>query len=148
MATSNLSLTLGNMSFSAEAENESWLTEQLDKFLELAKSSPQPIAALSSASDAASGRTGEFSASLASHLKSKGGESNQTKRFLVAADWLRLKGNKDLNTAMVTKVLIDNHQKRLGNPSECLNANVSKGLCEKTGDGFYITPDGLKDLGY
>jgi hypothetical protein len=51
-------------------------------------------------------------------------------------------------TSAVSKALSDNHQKRLGNAAECLNQNISKGFCEKQGGGFYITPEGLKDLGY
>jgi hypothetical protein len=43
--------------------------------------------------------------------------------------------------------LAKNHQKRLANAADCLNKNVAKGYCEKTADGFFITPDGLKHLG-
>jgi hypothetical protein len=42
--------------------------------------------------------------------------------------------------------LVDNQQKRLANPADCLNKNVSKGFCEKNDGGFYITPEGLKKL--
>jgi hypothetical protein len=85
---------------------------------------------------------------LASHLKAKGAESNQVKRFLATADWLRMRGNEKLSTSLVSKALTDNQQKRLGNPSDSLNKNVAKGHCEKNGDDFYITPEGLKALGY
>jgi hypothetical protein len=151
MTLSSLSLSYGSVSFSAEAENEDWLSQQLDKFLELAKALPQQAAAASitTKTPAASPTVGvKFNGALASYLKAKGGETNQNKRFLVTADWLRSRGVETLSTAGVTKALSDNHQKRLGNASDCLNQNVTKGFCEKTSNGFFITPDGLKDLGY
>jgi hypothetical protein len=150
MALSSVSLAYGNVSFAAEAENENWLSQQFDKFLELAKALPQQVDITSASTKTlATGSThSEFNGTLASHLKAKGGETNQNKRFLVTADWLRLRQAEKLNTATVTKALSDNHQKRLGNASDCLNQNVTKGFCEKTNDGFFITSDGLKDLGY
>ena len=90
----------------------------------------------------------EFTTSLSAYIKEKGGESNQVDRFLITADWLRRRGVTNLATAAVSKSLTDNHQKRLANPADCLNKNVSKGLCEKTETGFYITPEGLKKLGH
>jgi len=70
------------------------------------------------------------------------------KRFLATADWIRLRGESELTTSKVSKALLDNHQKRLGNPADCLNQNVRKGHCEKKGDGFFITPEGFKELRY
>jgi hypothetical protein len=86
-------------------------------------------------------------ATLASYVRQKGGSENQVDRFLATADWLRQRG-KQLTTAAVTKALRDHHQKKLANPADCLNKNVSKGFCEKSGDGFFITPDGLQKLGH
>ncbi len=88
-----------------------------------------------------------FTVSLAAHIRSKGKETNQVHRFLVTADWLRRRGSGVLSTASVSKALSDNHQSKLTNPAECLNKNVSKGFCEKNKDGFFITPEGLKELG-
>lgn len=90
---------------------------------------------------------GGFTTSLASYIREKRAEQNQIQRFLVAADWLRKRGHLSLTTALVTKSLADNHQKGLVNPSDCLNKNVTKGYCEKTKEGFFITPDGLTHLG-
>lgn len=147
MATSSISFSFGGISFAGEAENEEWLTEQVDKILELASKSPSLVASPTQPPLAAS--AGEkFTGTLVSHLKAKGAESNQNKRFLATADWLRLKGNSDLTTSLVAKALKDNHQSRLGNPSDCLSQNIGKGFCEKIGSSFYITPEGLKDLGY
>ncbi|HEY3813336.1 MAG TPA: hypothetical protein VGL66_08920 [Caulobacteraceae bacterium] len=89
----------------------------------------------------------KFEASLASHIRSKGAEGNQVLRFLVTSDWLRQR-QKPLAASAVAKALQDNQQARLANPADCLNKNVAKGFCEKTKDGFFITPEGLRELGY
>lgn len=149
MAVSNVSFTYGNVSFAAEAENEDWLATQIDKFLELAKALPQAAAGMNGKEVPLSLGDGEgFAGTLPAHLREREAGNNQVKRFLVAADWLRRRGGEKLNTAAVTKALSDNQQSRLSNPADCLNKNVSKGFCEKTADGFFITPDGLKSLGY
>jgi len=91
--------------------------------------------------------TERFDASLASHIRSKCTDGSQVKRFLVAADWLRRRG-LPLSSTSVAKALAENHQARLANPADCLNKNVAKGFCEKTKDGFFVTPEGLAELGY
>jgi hypothetical protein len=88
-----------------------------------------------------------FSASLASYLKAKGGETKQVQRFLATAGWLSRRGEEKLTSPAVAKALAENHQKRLGNPADCLNKNCSKGLCEQQKDHFFITPEGWKALG-
>lgn len=153
MTTAKIEFSFGHLKFTGEG-NEDWIAKQLDKVLAAAPT----LSSLSApgegkgdaaeAGDASSAAQPGVSVTLASHIKAKGAESNQNLRFLVTADWLRLRGAKTLNTAAVSKALLDNQQKRLGNPSECLNQNVSKGHCEKTADGFYITPEGLTALGH
>lgn len=147
----NIEISLGALRFSAEGE-ETWLTEQLQfamgQFEHLAK-----LAAPMNSANANDGGTGAAAnekpvGSLASHIKEKGGESNQNQRFLAAADWLRRKGQTQLKTSLVSSTLKENQQKKLSNPSEALNQNVSKGFCEKAGSNFFITPEGLKHLGY
>lgn len=89
----------------------------------------------------------KFEKSLATYIREKGADGNQTQRFLVTADWLRRRGQQ-LSSGSVAKALTDNHQSRVSNPADCLNKNVAKGLCEKLKDGgFFITPEGLKELG-
>jgi hypothetical protein len=129
MTTSSVSFAYGNVSFAAEAENENWLTDQLDKFLELAKNLPQPASMPSNKKTPplASGCDEKFTGTLASHLREKEATTNQVKRFLATADWLRRRGNDRLNTGAVAKALNDNQQSRLSNPSESLNKNVAKG---------------------
>lgn len=149
MPQSKIDINVGGVSFSGEGE-QAWLTEQLDKVLK----SAQDVARLQTGGHDAqaqqagrSGAGGETpTGSLASYIREKGGDDNQVDRFLITANWLRLRGNGTLTTAAVTKALRDNHQKRLSNPADCLNKNVSKGYCEKGSGGFFITPDGLNRL--
>src|SRR2546423_1794791 len=68
---------------------------------------------------------GKFNKSLASYLAEKHATANQNRRFLATADWLRQKGTTDLSSGAVAKALQSNNQKRLGNPSDCLNQNAS-----------------------
>jgi hypothetical protein len=148
MSNTKIEVTLGAVSFSGEGD-QAWLAEQLDKVLKAAAHAPKAASA-KPPSDAPSSppMTGEFTTSLSSYIKEKGGESNQVDRFLITADWLRRRGATSLATAIVSKALTDNQQKRLANPADCLNKNVSKGFCEKADGGFYITPEGLKKLGH
>lgn len=145
-------LAVGQLSFSADGAEE-WVAKQfgvaLAKFAELAsiasKISSQPEG------DNGGGGSGEEDGplgSLASHIKERGGDKSQTRRFLATADWLRRKGEKGLKTAKVSAALKENQQKRLANPSQSLNDNVSQGFCEKDSQGFFITQEGLKELGY
>lgn len=93
---------------------------------------------------------GNFSKSLASYLTEKQATSNQNRRFLATADWMRQKGATELSSGAVAKALQSNHQKRLGNPSECLNQNAAKGFVEKDTKKktFFITAEGLDSLGH
>lgn len=152
MGSTKIDVKLGPVSFSGEGD-QAWLAEQLEKVLTAAPKvlgvAPTENPTPKQLSSNAQAAEGEFTTSLSSYIKEKGGESNQVDRFLITADWLRRRGNTKLVTSAVSKALIDNHQKRLGNPADTLNQNVSKGYCEKTpGGGFYITPEGLKKLGH
>jgi hypothetical protein len=151
MSQSKIDVTVGALSFSGEGE-QSWLAEQLDKVLKAAPeiSQAQVPANMGSSETAATnaGSTGPFATTLASHIRDKGGDDNQVDRFLITADWLRQRGSSKLTTAAVSKALRENHQKKLANPADCLNKNVTKGYCEKADGGFFITPDGMKKLGH
>lgn len=153
MAQAKIKFSFGSLSFSGEGE-EGWLTKQLDKLLEAAPqlSSFQLPDGDSGVPSKPSGESlsisGNFTKALGPYIRSKGGESNQNKRFLATADWLRRRGEKKLTSTAVKKALSDNQQKRLGNPADCLNKLVTRGICEKNSDGgFFITPDGLAELG-
>jgi hypothetical protein len=90
----------------------------------------------------------KFAKSLATYLSEKQAHSNQVLRFLVTADWLRLKGVTPLTTKAVTDALRNNNQSRLGNAPDVLNKNAAKGLVEKEGKTFFITSEGLTSLGH
>jgi hypothetical protein len=144
-----IDIKVGNLSFSAEGD-QAWLGEQLTKVLKAA------TPAIAQADHADGSRTGDaenaettapFNTSLAAYIKSKSGETNQVQRFLATSGWLFHRGNQNLTTTMVAKALADHHQKRLGNPADCLNKNCAKGFCEKQKDHFFITPDGWSALG-
>lgn len=149
MGESKIELTVGSFSFSGSGEAE-WLAGQLEKILEAVPRliAYQPAAAAEPDNTLTVSPGAGATQTLATYIKAKGGETSQVIRFLATADWLRLRGSTSLTTAAVTKALSDNQQKRLGNAADCLNKNVSKGYCEKKGDGFFITPEGLKSLGH
>lgn len=152
MSEAKIQLTVGGLSFSGEGEQE-WLEHQLHYILEaapaLAKTVPLQLVGGNDTPNPQIVHDEEpFTQPLASYLREKGGESNQQKRFLTTADWLRMRGSTDLKTAAVTAALRDGRQKKLTNAADCLNKNVTQGLCEKSGAGFFITPDGLKALGH
>ena len=153
MADAKIEIGIGRFTFSGEG-SETWIAAQLafvlDKIPAMLASPELAEPAVEEAPDKGKGIPPKVVqvGSLASYVKSKGGDTNQNQRFLATADWLRLKGQSSLQTAMISKALQDNHQKRLSNAADCLNKNVSKGLCEKTSDGFFITPEGLKALGH
>jgi hypothetical protein len=153
MNIAKMSVSFGNLSFAGEGTEE-WLTEQLERFFEAVPTlaGAKVVNLLAQEADPGSGDAAEtdatFTESLAAHIKAKGGDTVQVTRFLATADWLRRRGAKALTAAAVSKALQENHQKKLGNPADCLNQNVAKGSCEKTKDGFFITPSGLKELGY
>lgn len=87
-----------------------------------------------------------ISISLASYLKAKGAQAKQVRRFLATAAWLTGRGAKELTSGLIAKTLQEHQQSRLANPADCLNKNVSKGHCEKTKSGFFITPEGWAEL--
>ena len=150
MSDASVQFELGSLKFSAQG-SDVWIAKQLEfvvsKLPELGKVAAAPAPAIGETAQTTAKPTKPVG-SLASYIKEKGGESNQVQRFLATADWVRLKGEKNLKTALVSKALQDNHQKKLSNPADSLNLNVSKGLCEKAADGFFITPEGLKALGH
>jgi hypothetical protein len=151
MADARIEFQLGKLAFSGEG-SEKWLADQLafviskvpDLTVVADLVEPEPQTAQADSTVKKQVAVG----SLASHIKTKGGDSNQAMRFLATADWLRLKGDTNLKPASVSKALQENHQKKLANPADCLNKNVAKGLCEKTAEGFFVTPEGLTVLGH
>ncbi|TET38307.1 MAG: hypothetical protein E3J72_03595 [Planctomycetota bacterium] len=89
----------------------------------------------------------KVSGTLATFIKASNARSKQWLRFLATAAWLHGRGQKRLLTKDISKALSDNSQKRLGNPSEMLTQNVTKGYCEKEGASFFVTEEGYSELG-
>lgn len=145
-----LDVRLGQLEFAGEGQ-QAFLAAQLDKLVSAHKGGGLGAGGVGTHAAAAVGESAaaaKFTASLASHIRAMNADGNQNRRFLATADWLRNRGMDPVTTAAVSKALTDNHQSRLANPAECLNRNVAKGFCEKVSNGFYITPEGLKELGY
>ena len=142
-----IELTIDNLSFAGEGDQD-WLDQQINKLLDVVsrKRPDNPVGGdLPKLEEKQNGTAP--SESLASYLKTKSADTVQVQRFLATAGWLHHRGVVPLTTGGVTKALRDNQQKRLGNPSDCLNKNVGRGFCEKTDDGFHILPEGWGQLG-
>lgn len=149
MADAKIQFKLGAIEFTGEGEKD-WIAQQLDKILEKAPN----LVALASVK-AAGGGGGHnpmgpdpqiAEKTLSTFLKEKNVTSNQVKKFLATAIWLEAKGKQRMTTSNVTKALKDSNQTRLGNPSDSLNQNVTKGYCEKDGKEFYVTEEGKNSL--
>src|ERR1039458_1993882 len=147
MGNAKIEIKIGGLHFSCEAEQQ-WVTTQLDKII--AKADVLGKLGEKQETDAkaagASKQTGQVS-SLANFLTTKNSTTVQVKKFLATAVWLHLKGKEKVTTGDVAKSLKDNHQGKLNNPADCLNQNVSKGFCEKDGNEFFVTDEGLNELG-
>lgn len=151
MTSSKVSLKIGTIEFTCEG-SEAWVAKRMELVFseasKLAKIAPPPPQSEAVKSDGTVTGNGTQVATLATHLKERKAGTSQNKRFLAVADWLRRKGKPKMTTSDVTRALKDNHQSRLGNATECLNQNVKKGFCQKDGKEFFVTPEGLKELGY
>lgn len=132
--------------FTGDAE-AAWLEKQLDKFLAHAKNSPPEDFSTESKSGQTKTKFHKAKETLSAYLKSSSVATNQVKKFLATACWLTEAGNKRPSTGDVAKALSGNQQGKLGNPTECLNQNVKKGLCVKEGKQFYVTEEGFTSLG-
>jgi len=154
MADAKVAITVGSISFTGEGE-EIWVAKQLDKVLDRAPKLLEIVPAAGGGGDApdrgpkvaGAHRAKGPQSTLAAFIKAKGGATNQTRRFLATAVWLHDRGTQRLTSRDVTTALSDNNQKRLGNPADCLNKNVSQGYCEKAGKQFYVTDEGRESLG-
>ncbi len=151
MADAKIQIKIGVIEFSGEGQEE-WVAAQLATVL----SKAPELLKLAAATPVGSGSGGTHppmgadldiaKKPLATFLQQKSATTDQTKKFLATAVWLESKGATRNKTGDVTKALADNNQKRLGNASQCLAANISKGYCEKDGQSFYVTEEGKKSL--
>ncbi len=152
MANGKIEFTIGGITFVGEGEAK-WVTEQLDKILakvpELMKIAPrksQPKGGGEQVSPPMEKDSKIASKTLAAFLKEKKVGENQRKKFLATAIWLEASGKESISTGEVTKALKESRQKKLGNPSDLLNKNISKGFCEKEGKQFFVTQEGKASL--
>ena len=154
MASAKIEFTLGSITFSGEGE-ETWLATQLDKIIESAPDLISIVPATQVVSQLSAVTTEQVSESpdtviasqtLPNFLKSKNASKSGLQKFLATAVWLHAKGEQRISTIDVTKALKDSNQTRLGNASDCLNKNVSKGYIEKDGKQFFVTDEGKRSL--
>ncbi|HTW87828.1 MAG TPA: hypothetical protein VMD75_07465 [Candidatus Binataceae bacterium] len=127
---------------------EAFLSKRMPSLLaDLSKLSSQIPSAESKGKPQKKGESGD-PGPLATYLNGKNAVKNQQRRFLATAQWLHDRGTERLKTVDVTKALQDSHQSRLGNPSDSLAKNVSKGHCEKLSKTeFHVTEEGRTSLG-
>ncbi len=162
MTNAKIDIKIGQIQFSGEGEQD-WVATQLDKIIAQAEKLIQ-LSPDENPADEEDGRhtpMGKDSAiakktlpvcvcgcllTVPSFLSEKSATKNQVKKFLATAVRLEAKGKEKLTTRDVSKALADSRQSRIGNPSDCLNQNVSKGHCEKNGKEFFVTDEGKKSL--
>jgi hypothetical protein len=149
MGESKIEIKIGQIMFSGQGEQE-WVAKQLDKILAQAEKLVELAPASGENGGDARKPMGKDAAiankTLPAFLHEKNATTKQVKKFLATAVWLEAKGQNRLTTGDVTKALNDANQKRLSNPADCLNQNVSKGHCEKDGKQFFVTDDGKNSL--
>lgn len=127
---------------------ESFLDKKLPELIaRLSRFEPRESRHGGHAGEGGAGRRTGDPGTLAAFLKSKSVGNSGVRKFLATAEWLHLKGSKNLKTGEVTHALRDNRQGRLPNPADCLNKNVTKGHCEKIGREFFVTDEGRASLG-
>ena len=138
---------VGNIEVDYEG-SEDFLESKLPKLISDVTTLAEQVPAESDDSDSNGNTESGTPITLASFLKEKKVDS-QNRRFLATAQWIHLKKGMDhIKTVDVTKALRDNQQTKIGNPSDCLNRNVSKGYCEKVNNnGFFVTDEGRNSLG-
>lgn len=158
MSNTSIEVKIGEFSFSGTG-SEQWLSKELDKILskaaELVKLN-QNLGNKNSAvnqnqqdkKDNSSSNASEVANKpLAKFLSEKNASKVQTQKFLATAVWLHEKGANRITTKEISAALKNANQTKLNNPSDCLNQNITKGLCEKEGGQFFVTEDGRSSFG-
>jgi hypothetical protein len=165
MANGRLEFKIGNIEFIGEGEQE-WVTQQLEKMLkrvpDLQKEGAQKIVKPQPKTDTShlvlpSTLEGDlFSApkvtprvipeNLSTFLRNKDCIDKQRRKFLGSAVWLQQNGKQLIKTKEVTDALRAARQVKITNPSHQLNQNISQGFCQKEGNGFYVTPQGVDNI--
>jgi hypothetical protein len=151
MSEAKIDIKIGQIQFSGEGDQD-WVAKQLDKIIAQAEKLIQ-LAPTDNPQDDGDGHHKPMGndatiakKTLPLFLGEKNATSNQVKKFLATAVWLEAKGKQKMTTGDVGKALKDSKQNKLGNASDCLRQNISKGHCEKDGKDFFVTDDGKKSL--
>ena len=142
--TTKIRIKVGGIEVDYEG-SESFLNQKLHKLVSDLSTLAKQVPAQRDVSDSSGNTKSGASITMASFLKENKADS-QIVRFLATAQWLHLKGSQRIMTSDITKALRESNQKRLSNPSDSLNQNVSKGFCEKEGKAFFVTPEGKDSL--
>ena len=153
MANARIKFKIGNIEFVGKGE-QSWVTEQLDKVLEripsLAteskKSTPKAVVETPQVVKTTPKVDASNLENLSTFLRKRDAIDKQRRRFLGTAVWLQLKGQQMIKTKEVTDALRAARQIKITNPSHQLNQNISQGFCQKEGQGFYVTPQGVENI--
>jgi hypothetical protein len=152
MANARIEFKIGNIEFVGEGEQD-WVTEQLDKVLtripELATESKkvtQKVATPTSSLKTPQVTEHSATENLSTFLRKRDAIDKQRRRFLGTAVWLQLRGQQMIKTKEVTDALRAARQVKITNPSHQLNQNISQGFCQKEGQGFYVTPQGVENI--
>jgi hypothetical protein len=165
MANGRLEFKIGKIEFVGEGEQD-WVTEQLEKMLERIPALTKQNNAINSnvksiisessldpeqitANYTPSQQTNSPKAipeNLSTFLRKKDCVDKQRRKFLGAAVWLQLNGKTIIKTKEVTDELKIARQIKITNPSHQLNQNINQGFCQKEGNGFYVTPEGVDNI--
>ena len=154
MSSSKIQVRVGIVEFSGEGEQE-WLASQLDKIIskipELLKMELESPTIKDEITDVGNVKEKPVTAiskpiNLALWLKEKNATTNLVKKFLTTAAFLQVGGKRRLSTAEIVTALKNSNQSKLPNPADNLNANVKKGFCEKDGNEFFVTTEGMEEL--
>lgn len=153
MSDAKIDIKIGQIQFSGQGEQD-WVAKQLDKIIAQA----EKLIQLAPLPENDEGNGGDHDhkpmkpdaaiakKTLPAFLAEKNAATNQVKKFLATAVWLEAKGKSRMQSKDVTEALRTANQTKLKNPALCLLRNVSKGLCEKDGNQFFVTDDGKKSL--
>ncbi len=150
MTDAKIEITIGTIFFQAEGDQE-WVAEQLDKLFSNAKDLAAVAPALKAVESGIDHTPIQHDSDigekpLATFLKEKNAEKNQSRKFIATALWLESKGKNRLSTSDIANALKTSYQTKINNPSDCLNKHIKKGHCEKDGNLFFVTTEGKKSL--
>ncbi|PHR71161.1 MAG: hypothetical protein COA67_06925 [Lutibacter sp.] len=153
MANARIKFKIGNIEFVGEGEQD-WVTEQLDKVLERIPSlateskkiAPKAVVETPQVVKTTPKIDSSNLENLSTFLRKRDAIDKQRRRFLGTAVWLQLKGQQMIKTKEVTDALRAARQIKITNPSHQLNQNISQGFCQKEGQGFYVTPQGVENI--